>query len=188
MDSASREAIRRPLELGRLSPAEKRVLDHLLAGRSAREIAELLVLSQATVRSHLSRIYAKLDVSGQVELLARASSPGGAWDHAQEPPLPRIAGPGPTPRSDPVAPSRGPLTLLLIGLAALSVIPPLAVVIGPGLLIGSWLAGRAADGTALRSMRPWILVVGVIVTIWAALILLAVVGLMSVGTGVEPTS
>ncbi len=56
--------------LSALSPAEQAVLDQALTGVPAREIAERLSLSEATVRSHLSSIYVKLGVSGRVALLA----------------------------------------------------------------------------------------------------------------------
>lgn len=66
-------------ELSALSPREREVLDAALEGLSARAIATRLSLSEATVRSHLSAIYSKLEVGGRVELLARligkASSP-----------------------------------------------------------------------------------------------------------------
>jgi DNA-binding CsgD family transcriptional regulator len=53
-----------------LTPAEQAVLDQALTGAPAREIAERLSVSEATVRSHLSSIYVKLGVSGRVALLA----------------------------------------------------------------------------------------------------------------------
>ena len=56
--------------LSALTPAEQAVLDQALTGVTAREIAEHLSLSEATVRSHLSSIYVKLGVSGRVALLA----------------------------------------------------------------------------------------------------------------------
>lgn len=57
-------------KLSALSPAEQAVLDQALTGAPAREIAERLSVSEATVRSHLSSIYVKLGVSGRVALLA----------------------------------------------------------------------------------------------------------------------
>jgi DNA-binding CsgD family transcriptional regulator len=57
-------------KLSALTPAEQAVLDQALTGVPAREIAEHLSLSEATVRSHLSSIYVKLGVSGRVALLA----------------------------------------------------------------------------------------------------------------------
>jgi DNA-binding CsgD family transcriptional regulator len=57
--------------LAGLSAAERAVLDLARTGRSAREIADELVVTEATVRTHLSRIYSKLGVRGRIELLAR---------------------------------------------------------------------------------------------------------------------
>ena len=55
--------------LGLLSSREWAVLTRLLDGQRAAAIAEDLVVSQSTVRNHLSSIYAKLRVSGQVDLI-----------------------------------------------------------------------------------------------------------------------
>jgi DNA-binding CsgD family transcriptional regulator len=60
--------------LSALTPAEQAVLDEALTGVRAREIAEHLSLSEATVRSHLSSIYVKLGVSGRAALLAQFRS------------------------------------------------------------------------------------------------------------------
>jgi len=83
-------------KLSALTPAEQAVLDQALTGVPAREIAEHLSLSEATVRSHLSSIYVKLGVSGRVALLAHFR--GG------ESPLPSVeAPPAPPPTSTLVA-------------------------------------------------------------------------------------
>ena len=60
-----------------LSEREQEVLELALTGLSARAIADRLTLTEATIRSHLARIYAKLGVGGRVELLAsfRGQSP-----------------------------------------------------------------------------------------------------------------
>lgn len=68
METAS--TARRLGNLSVLTPAEQAVLDEALTGAPARDIAETLSLSEATVRSHLSSIYLKLGVSGRVALLA----------------------------------------------------------------------------------------------------------------------
>ena len=62
---------RPPLELSLLSEREREVFGVAVEGLTAREIADQLSLTEATIRSHLSVIYAKLDVTGRVELLAR---------------------------------------------------------------------------------------------------------------------
>jgi DNA-binding NarL/FixJ family response regulator len=55
--------------LGLLTSRELAVLNRLLNGQRAAAIAEDLVVSQSTVRNHLSSIYAKLRVDGQVDLI-----------------------------------------------------------------------------------------------------------------------
>jgi Response regulator containing a CheY-like receiver domain and an HTH DNA-binding domain len=63
-----------PLDLSPVSEREREVLDAAIEGLSARDIAQRLSLSEATVRSHLSTVYAKLGVAGRVELLARLNA------------------------------------------------------------------------------------------------------------------
>jgi DNA-binding NarL/FixJ family response regulator len=61
--------------LGRLlllTRSERRVLYHLTTGATAIEIAEKLVLSLATVRSHIRSILRKLEVSSQLAAVAIA--------------------------------------------------------------------------------------------------------------------
>lgn len=71
-DGDSEPVCERPvIDLASLSEREREVLGLALTGLSARNIAERLTLSEATVRSHLSRIYAKVGVSGRIELLAQ---------------------------------------------------------------------------------------------------------------------
>lgn len=65
------------LDLSSLSPRESDVLEVAIQGLSAREIADRLSLTEATVRSHLSAAYSKLGVSGRVELLARMNADAG---------------------------------------------------------------------------------------------------------------
>jgi DNA-binding CsgD family transcriptional regulator/PAS domain-containing protein len=55
--------------LSLLTSREWAVLSRLLDGQRAAAIAEDLVVSQSTVRNHLSAIYAKLRVDGQVDLI-----------------------------------------------------------------------------------------------------------------------
>jgi DNA-binding CsgD family transcriptional regulator len=55
--------------LGLLTSREWAVLSRLLDGQRAAAIASDLVVSQSTVRNHLSSIYAKLRVDGQVDLI-----------------------------------------------------------------------------------------------------------------------
>jgi len=55
-----------------LSGREWEVLDHLCDGASTDEIAEALVLSTETVRSHIKNILRKLRVSSRTEAVAAA--------------------------------------------------------------------------------------------------------------------
>ncbi len=75
--------------LSALTPAEQAVLDQALTGVPAREIAEHLSVSEATVRSHLSSIYVKLGVSGRVALLAQFRGGDSIPRGAQAPASPR---------------------------------------------------------------------------------------------------
>jgi len=55
--------------LASLSPREQEVLRHLLEGYRVGTIARKLFISPHTVRNHLKKIFAKLDVSSQTELM-----------------------------------------------------------------------------------------------------------------------
>ncbi len=59
-----------------LSDREREVLVHIAAGRSAPEIARLLFLSPATVKSHLGALYEKLGVSDRAAAVAEAMRRG----------------------------------------------------------------------------------------------------------------
>jgi ATP/maltotriose-dependent transcriptional regulator MalT len=60
---------------GGLSEREREVLIHLAAGRTNREIADILVISQHTVRRHVENIFAKLGVT------TRAAATAYAYEH-----------------------------------------------------------------------------------------------------------
>jgi DNA-binding CsgD family transcriptional regulator len=72
--------------LAALSPRERDVADHVAAGKTNRQIAATLFLSEKTVENHLSRIYAKLDVHSRAALAAIAAREGGGPDAAHVPP------------------------------------------------------------------------------------------------------
>lgn len=55
--------------LASLSPREQEVLRHLLEGYRVGTIARKLFISPHTVRNHLKKIFAKIDVSSQTELM-----------------------------------------------------------------------------------------------------------------------
>jgi DNA-binding NarL/FixJ family response regulator len=59
-----------------LTAKEREVLWLLAQDKSNREIAAALVVSEATVKSHLSRVYEKLAVSGRREAVRRAMELG----------------------------------------------------------------------------------------------------------------
>lgn len=59
-----------------LTRKELEVLARLAEGRSNREIATALFVTQATVKSHLAHIYVKLGVTGRQEAMARAVALG----------------------------------------------------------------------------------------------------------------
>ena len=61
---------------GLLTAKEREVLWLLAQDKSNRQIAAALVVSEATVKSHLSRVYDKLDVSGRREAVRRAMELG----------------------------------------------------------------------------------------------------------------
>ncbi len=59
-----------------LSAREREMLVFLSQGRTNREIAEALCLSVATVKSHLIRVYSKLEVNSRAEALGAAVAKG----------------------------------------------------------------------------------------------------------------
>jgi len=63
-------------EDGLLTAREREVLVLLAEGRTNREIASSLSVTLATVKSHLVRVYAKLDASNRNEALGQAVARG----------------------------------------------------------------------------------------------------------------
>jgi DNA-binding CsgD family transcriptional regulator len=68
-----RRAATAGLGLSALSPREREVARLAADGRTAREIAERLFISERTVETHLANVYAKLGLHSKVELVRRAS-------------------------------------------------------------------------------------------------------------------
>jgi two-component system, NarL family, nitrate/nitrite response regulator NarL len=71
------QGIRERLEM--LTVRESEVLAHLMKGRAVREIAGLSVVSEATVRTQVKSILAKLEVSSQLAAVGLAHEIG--WSH-----------------------------------------------------------------------------------------------------------
>lgn len=65
-----------PSELADLSPREREVLELVARGKTNREIAEILVISDATARNHVSHILEKLGMSRRSEAAALAAKLG----------------------------------------------------------------------------------------------------------------
>lgn len=65
-------AVERTAAPSTLTAKELQVLAGLAEGRSNKELAGAIFVSQATIKTHLSHIYAKLGVKGRSEAVARA--------------------------------------------------------------------------------------------------------------------
>jgi DNA-binding NarL/FixJ family response regulator len=76
--SVSCEVIR-PAGLSRLTGRETDVLSLLAEGMNNNEIAETLALSPATVKSHVSRLLAKLDLRDRAQAIVAAYRSGLTW-------------------------------------------------------------------------------------------------------------
>ena len=77
VDQARASIQTRPVRgMDQLTGRELEVLQHLAAGRSNAEIAEHLYLSEATVKTHLSRVLNKLGVRDRVQAVIAAFTAG----------------------------------------------------------------------------------------------------------------
>lgn len=104
-------AMRPGVDLSSLSDREREVLVVALTGASAAAIAQELSLTEATVRSHLAHIYAKLEVAGRVELLARMNGV----------PLPDATAADGTQEPEPPSPGRARVRVGLLAAAIVAV-------------------------------------------------------------------
>jgi DNA-binding NarL/FixJ family response regulator len=64
------------LDVQSLSAREQEVARHASEGLGNREIAQRLVVSEATIKAHLSSVFRKLGLKGRSQLIARCH---GAW-------------------------------------------------------------------------------------------------------------
>lgn len=64
------------MNIYRLSKREKEVAELLLEGKSNKQIAAALFISDGTVEFHLTKIYTKLSVGSRAEAIIRLSQPG----------------------------------------------------------------------------------------------------------------
>ena len=85
--NAGRRQLSQPVPgVDELTEREREVLEYLAAGRSNAEIAEALFLSEATVKTHLSRVLAKLGVRDRVQAVIAAFVAGVAEPELPPPP------------------------------------------------------------------------------------------------------
>jgi DNA-binding CsgD family transcriptional regulator len=55
-----------------LTPRECQILEQLASGRSNKELARALDISPNTVKTHIARLYAKLEVRNRIEAIEKA--------------------------------------------------------------------------------------------------------------------
>jgi NarL family two-component system response regulator LiaR len=64
------------VEALRITPRELEILEHIAAGHSNRQIAEMLFVSENTVKTHASRLFDKLDARRRTQAVQIAKQRG----------------------------------------------------------------------------------------------------------------
>jgi DNA-binding CsgD family transcriptional regulator len=65
----------RPPSEGELTPTERRIAGHVAEGKTNKEVAAILVVSERTVEGALTQVYRKLDVRSRTELARKLTTP-----------------------------------------------------------------------------------------------------------------
>ena len=65
----------RPPSEGELTPSERRIAGHVAEGKTNREVAAILVVSERTIEGALTQIYRKLNLRSRTELARKLTSP-----------------------------------------------------------------------------------------------------------------
>jgi DNA-binding CsgD family transcriptional regulator len=76
LDTFDAEGLSAGQFVARLTPRNRDLLFELLSGRSAKQVAARLGLTEATVHTYCKRLYRQIDVSGRSELVAKAHELG----------------------------------------------------------------------------------------------------------------
>jgi DNA-binding CsgD family transcriptional regulator len=149
------------VEPGSLSPAERRVYEVAIRGLPVKEIAAELVVSEATVATHLSRIYGKFGVHSRAELIARASGPAPLGERPSEAAPPAAGPPGRAIDRSWVA-----VTVAVASGAAGLLVPLSSLVLGPVLVaIAIWWGDRT-----FGRGRPLVFVIGALLIMEAVFV------------------
>jgi DNA-binding NarL/FixJ family response regulator len=72
----TQDAASHDTRLARLTPREREVVSHVGEGASNKEIASRLMMTEHTVKAHLTAIFRKLELSGRVQLALLANQSG----------------------------------------------------------------------------------------------------------------
>ena len=158
----------RPVAPASLTPAEERVTAQLLTGQTTAQIAEALFVTEATVRTHLTHVYAKLGVRGRVELLA--SHAGNHGTYRPIAPIAAIAQPQPVERASFASVGASLLIVWISVVASAHLLPAAWPLVGPGLIGAHFLLDRWRNR---RPMRLAMLGTGVLLCVEQLAVLVA---------------